>query len=832
MSSDGSLTQIAGGDMFASYPVAKARFDELLEDSARPRVHWRGLHAELVATNPLQIRDRLGAAERQIREIGITYNVYADPKGHDRPWDLDVLPMMISAEEWESIEQGIIQRAQVLNSILADLYGPQALLREGHLPPHLIYGHSGFHRPAHGMQVPGGIYLHAYAADLARSPDGRWWVLADRTQAPSGAGYALENRLIVQRIFPELFQSLRVPHLARFFAALRESLMGFAPRGDGPQLTVLLTPGPYNETYFEHAFLARYLGFPLVEGGDLVVREGRVWMKTIDGLKRVHAVLRRQDDSYCDPLELRADSALGVAGLLDCARRGTVLIANALGSGVLESGSLLGFLPGLCERLRGETLRLPSIATWWCGEKAALEDALERMASLVFKPADPADRFEPIFGQDLDAAGRAALRQRITARPERFVAQELVRVSQAPVFTHGGSIGARGVGLRVFAVATQSGYAVMPGGLTRVAGAADARVVSMQRGGGSKDTWISSSAAVDASFSLLRHTVGPQDLVRAGAGITSRVAENLYWFGRYSERCDDTARLLRVALNPALHEAEDEGNALDPLQALARRFGLFGDRADSPASSRLLLTAATAADNPYGLAANLRQLERVAFNLRDRMSADNWRTINQLTRDPLFGKPASLSQALTGLNRIITSLMTLAGFALDGMTRDSGWRLLSLGRRIERLLFQCLALQSALDEGVASGLSWLLELADSVVTYRSRYLSRPEWLPVLDLLVRDAANPRALAFQARGIRDFLGKLEDSFGPCGANEFVAAMAALDALDPEVDLQPESAQLHTTLAALTSACYRVNERLLERFFNHVQSHHWASMGRAPA
>ncbi len=830
------MNHAAAEEMFATYPVAKGCFDELLTGTARPRAHWSALHRELTATSPAHIRDRLGAAERQIREIGITYNVYADPKGHDRPWELDVLPMVISAEEWAAIEQGIAQRARLLNAVLADIYGAQTLLRDGSVPAGLILGHSGFLRAAHGVAVPGGVHLHAYAADLARSPDGRWWVLADRTQAPSGAGYALENRLIVQRIFPDLFRSMRVPHLARFFAAQREALMNFAPRGegqrgDGPTLTVLLTPGPYNETYFEHAFLARYLGFPLVEGGDLVVRDGCVWLKTIAGLKRVHAILRRQDDSYCDPLELRADSALGVAGLLDCARRGTVLIANALGSGVLESGALLGFLPALSQRLFGEALQMPSVATWWCGQQAALEDAIRNMDHLVFKPADPADAFEPIFGQDLDRGGREALRQRLCARPERFVAQELVRVSQAPVFTHAGAIGARGIGLRVFAVATPAGYAVMPGGLTRVAGRADARVVSMQRGGGSKDTWIQSSAAIDASFTLLHHRVSAGDLIRSGAGITSRVAENLYWFGRYSERCDDTARLLRIVLNPALHDSEDDGNALAPLHALSRRFGLLGEEATSPlAVDRALLAAATTTENPLGLAGNLRQLERVAFNLRDRMSADNWRTINGLTRDPLFGRPLPLSDTLNGLNRIVTSLMTLAGYALDGMTRDHGWRLLSLGRRLERLLFQCLALESALGEGSGSGLGWLLELADSVVTYRSRYLSRPEWLPVLDLLVCDNANPRAIAMQAKGIKDFLHRLEESFGPCGHADFAPAAAALEALDPATDLHPESMRLRSAIRQITTAAYAVNDRLAERFFTHVQSHHWASAGAA--
>ena len=399
-----------------AYPDSEGRFDELFEAPQKPRAHWSRFFRALMGTSAADIHARLEAAERQIRDSGVTYNVYADPQGLDRPWDLDVLPLIIAADEWREIEAGIRQRAHLFDRVLADLYGAQALLQQGLIPPKLLFGQSGFLRSAHSMNLPGGVHLHVYAADLARSPDGRWWVMADRTQAPSGAGYALENRLIVSRAFSALYRDLGVERVARFFATMRDSLSHFAPKGDGPPLTVLLTPGPYNETYFEHSLLARYLGFPLVEGGDLTVRKGRVWLKTIGGLTRVHAILRRQDDTYCDPLELRSDSALGVAGLTDCARRGSVLIANALGSGVIESGALLGFLPGVCEHLTGEPLRLPSIATWWCGEPAALADALHHAKHLVFKTADPAHRFDPVFGEDLDEAGLAALAGRLNVR--------------------------------------------------------------------------------------------------------------------------------------------------------------------------------------------------------------------------------------------------------------------------------------------------------------------------------------------------------------------------------------------------------------------------------
>jgi uncharacterized circularly permuted ATP-grasp superfamily protein/uncharacterized alpha-E superfamily protein len=814
-------------DLLAGYPDAQGRFDELFEAPFTPRPHWSRVIAELIATSPADIRERLSAAERQIRDSGVTYNVYADPQGLDRPWDLDVLPLIIAPDEWREIEAGIIQRAQLFNQVLADLYGSQSLLKQGLIPPSLIFSQSGFLRPACGMNVPGGVHLHVYAADLARSPDGHWWVMADRTQAPSGAGYALENRLVVSRAFPALYRDLEVQHVARFFATLRDSLMHFAPKGDGPTLTVLLTPGPYNETYFEHTLLARYLGFPLVEGGDLTVRNGCIWLKTIGGLKRVHAILRRQDDNYCDPLELRSDSALGVAGLMDCARRGTVLVANALGSGILESGALLGFLPRLSEHLTGQPLRLPSIATWWCGEPAALSDALKQVKKLVFKPADPAFPMEPVFGQDLDEAGLVALRKKLAAHPERFVAQELVRVSQAPVLDRGNSdrIAARGVGLRVFAVAYPGGYVVMPGGLTRVASSANVRVVSMQRGGGSKDTWVMSSGPVDASFTLLKNTVTAADLQRSRAGIPSRVVENLFWFGRYEERCDNAARLLRLALNQKLQESEDDENSLAPVLALATAFGILKEN-DEPDAT--LLAAAVREDNPFGLPANLRALERVAFNLRDRMSLDNWRTINGLIKDPVFNRAASLADTLGWLNRTVTSMMTLSGFALDGMTRDDGWRFLSIGRRVERLAFQCLALQTAFEHRTNSGLTWLLSISDSTVTYRSRYFARPEWLPVLDLLVLDATNPRSVMFQASGAHDALLKLESAYGPCGSELFGPALQTLAGLDVARDLQPENARLSETIDTLRTAAFTLNDRLTQRFFNHAHTAAYATLG----
>ena len=819
--------------LLSGYTAVEGRYDELLSAPGSPRPHWDAFLRSLAGREGIEVSETLSLMEREIRENGITYNVYADPKGADRPWEVDPLPLLLSATEWDEIAAGIAQRADLLNRVLADIYGPQELLRSGAIPPSIIFGHSGYLHQVQGIRPPGGVHLFNYAADLARSPDGHWWVVNDRTQAPSGAGYALENRLVVSRVFPQMFKELHVQHLAAFFEALRESMMRWAPKDHADRvfervnpLVVLLTPGPYNETYFEHALLARYLGFPLVEGSDLTVRDGCVWMKTVEGLKRVNGVLRRQDDDYCDPLELRSDSALGIPGLTDCARRGTVLLANALGSGVLESGGLLGYLPKLSEQLLGEPLRLPSVATWWLGEPAALDDAWRRLDKLIIKPLERSAQEPAVFGADLSAAERVALRERVAARPQRYVAQEWVHVSQAPVLEASGEPGrgeqmsSRTVGLRVFAVATPNGYHVLPGGLTRVAGDDHSRVIAMQRGGRSKDTWVLSDTPGNASFSLLSRTVKPEDLVASRANVPSRAAENLFWFGRYGERCDATARLLRVAIADVLDDSREPSDGVPPTLTLAQRFGLI-DSTEHPSTD--LLRAATHPDE--GLSERFKQLSRVAFNLRDRMSADHWRSLNQLISDPVFQRGLSsthlgLPLAMAWLDRAVTSMMTLSGFVLDGMTRGVGWRFLSIGRRLERLSTLCQVLQVAIHEGRSHGLDWLLEYADSTVTYRSRYLVAPEWLPVLDLLLRDEVNPRSVAFQVKGLAEYIAKLELSHGRFASDVLAPAHHALRNLS-SVDLHPESEALAEVILALQRAANAGSEELTLKFFSHAAS-----------
>jgi uncharacterized circularly permuted ATP-grasp superfamily protein len=533
------------------YAGSLQRYDELLDPEGSIREHWRPLIEYLAQGGADGARRSVELTRRLVVENGVTYNVYADPQGRDRPWQLDPLPLLIPADEWRTIEAGVQQRAQLLNALLADLYGEQRLIAEGVVPAELAFGHPNFLWAAHGIRPVGDRWLHLYAAELARAPDGHWWVLSDRTQTPSGPGYALENRAIVARVLPEMVNELTVRPLGAFFNALREGLMALADDQSAP-LVVVLTPGPFNETYFEHAFLARYMGLPLVQGQDLTVRDDTLYLKTLLGLRRVYGILRRVDDDFCDPLELRADSALGVPGMLGVVRAGRVVLTNALGSGVLESGAWLGFLPGAAQALLGERLRLPSVATWWCGERPALEYAIAELDRLVVKPTFPNQKFEPCFGRDLTREERSLLIERLRGRPYAYVAQERVSLSQAPSWRAGASVrlAPRTLTMRVYAVATADGYRVMPGGMARIAAEGVIDIVSSQRGGGTKDVWVLTEEGNEtpgAQTQTEAPVVPPQRMRRDE--LPSQLVENLYWLGRYSERCEDKTRLLRATLS-------------------------------------------------------------------------------------------------------------------------------------------------------------------------------------------------------------------------------------------------------------------------------------------
>ena len=757
-------------------PRAAQLFDESVAADGAVRPHYAKFFNSLESVGAGELERRWENSKRLVQEQGITYNVYGDPRGMERPWELDPVPFLIAADEWRALEAGLVQRAELINRILADCYGPQNLIRTGGLPPALVFGQPDFLRACHGIRPQRGKHLVFYAADLARSPDGRWWVTSDRTQIPTGAGYALANRLVTSRILPEAFRDCQVHRLAGFFREVQKSLAQLAPLNSENPRIVLLTPGPYNETYFEQAYLARYLGYQLVEGQDLTVRDDKVFLKTLAGLEAVDVILRRVDDEFCDPLELRNDSILGVPGLVEAARAGNVTITNLPGSSLLQSPAFRAFLPGLCRHVLGEELKLPSVATWWCGQKSAEKYVLEHLDELFVKPAFRPKLPGMTTDQELTAAARAALVKRIRFQPHEYVAQEWVKLSTAPALD-GGKLVPRPVLLRVYLVATENGYAVMPGGLSRVAPHIGASSVSMQRGGTSKDTWILSDQPVP-EVSLLSSVGTNIELRRVGNNLPSRLADNFFWLGRYAERTDATTRLLRSALRrftpergggtlpqlaPLLETLEQQGQ-LDRQQKQSQSQSQSMSRQNPEALEAGLLAAIFDPQHNGSLRQLVGHLQRIAMFVRDRTSNDLWRAANQLG-DLLANAPQEeillAADALGILNQMLLGLASFHGLARENMTRAQGWRFIDIGMRIERALSLCTFLDRSLRSPEAdnpSVLETVLEVADSTLTYRSRYNLLPNIAAVYDLVLLDDTNPRALFFQINQLAQHLERL--------------------------------------------------------------------------
>jgi uncharacterized circularly permuted ATP-grasp superfamily protein/uncharacterized alpha-E superfamily protein len=737
-------------DLYQSLLPYGNAYNEASADGVTPRLHWAGLIESLRDMGSEELERRWGRAERRIRENGITYNIYSDPLGANRPWKIDAVPFLIAADEWRLIETGIIQRAQLLSLVLEDLYGSQSLVANGHFPSALLYANPAFLRPLVGVRVPAHSYLHMLAVDLARSPDGQWWVLSDRTQAPSGSGYALENRTIVSGVLPDLFRNSNVLRLAPFFRAQREALTALA-ECNNPRI-VLLTPGPFNETYFEHSYMARYLGFTLVQGADLTVRDRCVFLKTVDGLEQVHVILRRVDDSFCDPLELRSDSLLGVPGLVDAIVAGNVKVANALGSGLIETAAIMPFLPGLSRYLTGEKLKLPSVATWWCGQPSALDWVLNHLDSVVVKPAFPSRGMEPVFGAELEQGEKGKLAKQLRTRPHEYVAQEQIALSHAPVWDDG-NLYSRSVVLRTYVLNTGNGWTAIPGGLVRVA-EMEGSVVSMQRGGHSKDAWVLWDSPVD-TFSMLRPRNEPVALRRESPGVPSSVADNVFWLGRYVERAESLARIVRSLISRVRRANQAELGCLIQLHScLETRQSKLRKTKKKPTTSleleQELISLISDTRRTDSLVSTLSEVSRVGGSVRERLSSDMGFLIGQL-RDSIRSEPGTpfleYPAMLTGC---LEFLSAFSGMERENINRGLGWLFMSIGRRLERAIYltrQLREITTPLGEQDWPLLECLLEVADSSMTYRSRYYTTLQPLAVLDVLFADESNPRSLDFQ-------------------------------------------------------------------------------------
>ena len=745
--------------LLGRYRRSDAAFDEMLAEDGTVRPHYAKIMGAIEDFGLTEMRRRADACQRLAREQGVTFNVHGDPRGLERPWQLDPLPFLIAPDEWSVLEAGLIQRATLLNAILADCYGPQELIRSRWLSPALVFAQPDFLRPCHNVPTAGGTYLHFYAADLARAPDGRWWVVSDRTQIPTGAGYALANRLIASRVLPELFRDNHIQRLAGFFREVKDTLVRLSPQTSRQARIVLLTPGPHNETYFEQALLARYLGYMLVEGQDLTVRDDRVFLKTLSGLEPVDVILRRVDDDFCDPLELRNNSILGVPGLVGALRAGTVSIANALGSGLLQSPAFMSFLPGLCRHVLAEDLLLPSVATWWCGQEPARKYVTEHLDRLQLKAAFRTPAWSGDTKEPFTTGEQETLRRRIEFDPDMFVAQERVELSAAPSWDGTGLL-PRPVSLRVFLVAGSRGYHLMPGGLTQVPAGPDNRSPSVQHGGSSKDTWVLSPTIVP-EITLLHSEGQSVELRRTGNNLPSRLADHFFWIGRYSERADATTRLLRSAFWRA--GPEQIGSAIPLIAPLLQTLELQGQfpgtwrypefRRNSEALEAELLKTLFDVKRGGSLRSVVDRLQGLAGLVRDRTSNDMWRVLSRLGRRlaaPVSSDVMLATDAVEVLDETLLGLAAFHGLARENMTRAQAWRFLDMGLRIERAVYLCLLLDATLrspDADNPSVLEAVLEVADSTITFRSRYNLLPHLSAVFDLVLLDDKNPRSVLFQ-------------------------------------------------------------------------------------
>ena len=743
--------------LLGSYQPLVGVHDELMDASGHIRPQWENLLDEWTNYGPDELARRLALANRHLSDAGVSYRVRAesaldDMLSGERSWPMSHLPLPIAEDEWRTIEAGVIQRASLLEAVLRDLYGPARLVAEGALPAAAVAGSPDFLRPLVGAAVPGGQHLQLYACDLGRGPEGNWWVLGDRTQAPSGAGYALENRLAMARAFPDLYRSMNVERLASFFQGFRAGIVSGAKRAD-PRIC-LLTPGPLSETYFEQAYLARYLGFLLVEGNDLVMRNDMVHVRTIAGLKRADVIWRRIDGDFADPLELNVASRLGVAGMLQAIRAENVVVANGPGSGVVESRALMSFLPTLCQTILGDDLRLPNVATWWCGQPRERATVLDRLGEMAIASAFRADlrgssNGEPLLVSELDAAARKDLVHAIEARGIDFVGQEVVKISTMPVLDARGSLQARPFALRVYATATPDGWRVMPGGFCRTSDRLDARAVTMREGARSADVWVLSQKPVE-QITLLP----PPDQIqirRVVGNLPSRVADNLFWLGRYLERAEGVLRLTRTLLGRMI---ETDIRMPGQQDAIKRLSGLLVAWGAAPGARTPLLrqafTALHGADHYGSAAACIREVRRTASVTRERLSVDASRLIDDLTRrlERDTEQLPTEGEGYETADRALRALAAFAGLAEENMNRGAGWRFLEIGRRVERAVTTCrFARQFGEQNATPECLDVLLDLIDSQITYRSRYLVGVAFHPVIDMVLFDEYNPRSVAFQ-------------------------------------------------------------------------------------
>lgn len=815
------------------------------------RSRWQVTVEHIQAIPPKERDEYWQRADRFVQENGVAYNAFHDKDGKVRPWEVDLFPLVIAEAEWKQLSDALCQRARLLQAIVADSYGPQTLLERNLIPPDLVYGHPGYDRAFHDLPRPDSGDLALFGFELARSPSGAWFVMADRFDAVAGPGYALENRLAVSRTLPGAIKAAEVQRLAPFFEKLQEYLKSCAFRNvDDPRI-VLLTGGPSQPGYFEDVFLAQYLGYFLVEGGDLAVREDEVFMKTVDGLLQVDVIFNRLRESELDPLEVTGATGIGVTGVVNAIRSRNVAVVNAPGYGLVESPIWMRFLPKLCMELLGEPLKAHSIATWWCGRDEDRKRVFDNLDTLVIKPAFEYSGGREYIMADLTPAERQDVIDKVQAQPGDYVAQERIQRSSAPTWGKKG-FGTGYLALRAFlttsvgqsrneaSLATHekglakpdAPFTVMPGALVRVADLPQPLPLTISAGHSSKDAWILSSTPVQPS-SLLPESTAVRQPRRNQHLVPCRVADNLFWFGRTLEAADFSARLLRSVLTRI--ESDRPNSEIRELPALIRGLSscglidpdyLVAELAKSlPPIDEVITRPFEETATAKGIRSHVNELVRLASSSRDRISVDSWHAIRRL--DELLtvaDQPGFITEdALELLDEVLLGLAACSGLITDGTVRGAGWRFYMLGRRIGRAERMIEFFRAAWPESGAvprSLLDAVLEVMDGRITYRSRYLADLDPLLVLDLLLIDDTNPRSLAYQLWRLD---GDIDSLPRPTSASGLTAlqrsakrAMSDLQLADLGPLSDPETPeQLHQLLAGIEVKLKDVADRLVRRY-----------------
>lgn len=809
-------------------------YSEFWESGNVPRPHQRLLADKLLGLPAAEIERLCRLVRRRITEHEVTFNILGVPEGANRPWDLDLIPLVVDNREWEALSRALKQRAALWEAFLDDCYGERRMVTEGVVPAHVVLGNPEFLRPCHGWSPLGGRRLWLYGVDLGREPSGAFRVFSDRATAPTGAGYALENRLVVGQTLGDLFRDYGVEKLRAFFGKVRKSVAELAPRRGAEPRTVLLTSGPQDESSFEHGYLARYWGFELVEGRDLTVRNGEVFLKTLSGLLRVDVVIRRVSDVLCDPLELREDSTQGVAGLVQAARRGDVGLANPLGAGLLEAPALRPYLPALARALLGQDLILPSIETLWCGDPRALAQVLGASDSFVIKPAFSERRGDAVRLSEMSKNDREELLARVRALPHNFVAERWPELSTAPLMTETGrSTGT--VAIRTFLCRDGDGFDVMPGGLVRVNAAPDGIFLSRRLRRASKDLWVAASEPKE-EHPLPEMPDQRVELRRGGMDLPSRLLDDLYWLGRYVERCDGAARMVRAGLErtgldgtetsrPVLTAILRGIQAIGYLPAgLSLRSALAGP--SSRTAEMLLLGVLVESGPDTNLFATLRRVHALTLSVRSRLSRDAWQVLRRLTRlleGTNFAEGTGrVADAVEIIDELLVTLAAVSGTTLDNMVRGHAWVFLDMGRRVERGGFTLDLVDQLLPPGATRAhMEALLEISDSLLTYRARYLSKLQATPVLDLLLTDDTNPRSLVFQVAALLRHLEQLPH-LGPARSRaerRLITLHAQLLTADVELAASGDGSGLRALVEDCSNLLWQLSDDVTSTWFSHA-------------